>query len=70
MVVRGEEILVSRHQAGTHSKEVIDLHVHKYLVFLCFERRKPTALKPISAKYDVGKPRKYILALSIILDSK
>jgi len=35
-----------------------DVHVHKYLVFLCFERRKPTALKPVSAKYDVGKARK------------
>jgi len=58
MVVLGEEISVSRHQARTHSKEVIDLHVHKYLMFLCFERRKPTALKPISAKYDGGKARK------------
>jgi len=34
MVVLGEEISVCRHQAGTHSKEVIDRHVHKYLV--CF----------------------------------
>jgi len=34
MVVLGEVISVSRHQAGTHSKEVIDPHVHKYLA--CF----------------------------------
>jgi len=62
MVVLGEERSVSRHQAGIHSKEVIDLHVHKYFVCFCTLRRKPTALKPFSTKYDIGKAMKLILA--------
>jgi len=50
-------------------KEAVDPHIHKYLVFFCFERRKPTAVKPFSTKYDVGKAMKYIFAVSTILNS-